>query len=74
MTDQGRLDFYVVSTRSLCPIKIKININKFAISSHTALKLAIEAQRSYLKLTCEYELDILPTQKLVPQRMMVETT
>ena len=35
---------------------IKTNVNKFAISPHTALKLGIQAMRSYLKLTYEYEL------------------
>ena len=33
---------------------LKTNINKFAISNHIALKLAIDAPRSYLKLTFEY--------------------
>ena len=35
-------------------------MNKLAISSHTALILAILALRSYLRLTYEYELRTLP--------------
>ena len=42
----------------------------FAISNHTALILGIHALKSYLKLICEYELNILPNRKLVPQRIM----
>ena len=38
---------------------IKTNVNKFAILSHTALKLGMQNLRSYMRLTCEYELDIL---------------
>ena len=49
---------------------IKTNVNKFATSSHTALKLGTQSLRSYLKVTCEYELQIL---KLVPQKIMVKT-
>ena len=39
---------------------LKANVNKFVISSHTALKLGTYSLRSYLKVTCEYELHILP--------------
>ena len=35
---------------------IKTNVNKFAISSHTALKLGKQALKSYLKITCEFQL------------------
>ena len=42
---------------SLCPLESKEN--KFAISTHTALKLDIQALGNYLKLTREYELYIL---------------
>ena len=41
-----------------------MNVNKFAISNHTALKLHVQALRSYLSLTCEYELYILPNKKV----------
>ena len=51
-----------------------MNVNKFAISNHKALKLDVQALRSYLSLICEYELHILPNKKLVPQRIMVKTT
>ena len=35
---------------------IKSNVNKFAISSHAALKLGEQALRSDLKITCEFQL------------------
>ena len=43
--------------------RIKTNINKFGISNHTALKLAIQALRSYLNQTCKYELHTLSDTK-----------
>ena len=33
----------------------KTNVNKFPISSQTALILGMQAPRSYFRLTCEYE-------------------
>ena len=39
-------------------------MNKFAISNHTALKLDVHAPRSNLRLICEYELYILPNNKV----------
>ena len=42
---------------------IKINVNTFAIWNNTTLKLAIQALRSYLKLTREYEFYIQPNTK-----------
>ena len=42
---------------------IKTNVNKYAISNHTAFKLRTHALRSYLKLTSEYELHNLPNTK-----------
>ena len=47
MADQERSDF--------CET-IETNNNKFAISNHTALRLDVQALRSYLRLICEYEL------------------
>ena len=41
-----------------------MNVNKFAISNHTALKLDVQALRSYLSLICEYEIYILPNRKV----------
>ena len=49
---------------SLCALESKQNLNKFAISTHTALKLGIQAQGSYLKPNCEYELHILANTKV----------
>ena len=54
--------------------RTETNVNKFAISNHTALKLDVQALRSYLSLICEYELYILPNKKLVLQRIMVKIT
>ena len=53
---------------------IETNVNKSAILNHTALKLNVQALRSYLSLICEYELYILPNKKLVPQKIMVKAT
>ena len=53
---------------------IKTNVNKFAISNHTALILGVHALRSYLKLIYEYEFHSLPNKKLVAQTIMVKTT
>ena len=42
---------------------IKTNVNKFAILIHTVLKLGTQNLGSYMRLTCEYELDILSNTK-----------
>ena len=63
MADQGRSDFYVVLTMSLCVLESKQNVNKFAILSNTVLKLGTEHLGSYMRLTCQYELDILSNTK-----------
>ena len=43
---------------------IKTIVNKFAISNRMALILGVRALRSYLKLTCEYELHSLQNKKV----------
>ena len=48
---------------SLCT-SVETNVNKFAISNHTALKLDVQALRSYLRPICEYELYTLPNKKV----------
>ena len=53
---------------------IKTNLYKFAISSLTAFKLAKQALKSYLKITCEFQARSPLNKKLVPQRIMVKTT
>ena len=53
MADQGRFDFYVVFTMSLCALGLKHIVDKFAVS------LGVHALRNYLKLIYEYELRIL---------------
>ena len=70
MEDQGRSDFYVVFTMSLCVLELK----QFAISNHTALILRVHTLRSYLKRICEYELHSLRNKKLVAERIMVKIT
>ena len=64
MADQDRYDFFVAFTMSLCALESKQTLNKFAISTHIALKLGIQALGSYLKQKCEYELDIIPNTKV----------
>ena len=44
---------------SLCALE-----SKKTLMSYTALKLATQSLRSYLKVTCEYELYILPNTKV----------
>ena len=39
-----------------------------AILNHTALKLRMRAPRSYLKVTCEHELYMLPDTKISPAK------
>ena len=41
-----------------------MNVNTFAISNHTALKLDVQALRSYFNQICEYELYILPNKEV----------
>ena len=43
---------------------IETNVNKFAISNHTALQFKAEVLRSHLRLVCEYELYTLPNKKV----------
>ena len=66
MADQGRSDLCVVFTMSLCALESnqKLISSLFAISSHTALKLCTQSLRSYFKVTCEYELHLLPNTKV----------
>ena len=74
MADQGRSDFSVAFTINLCALEFKIEVNKIAISAHMALKLGRHVLKSYLKITCEFQLRILLIKKLVPQRITVKTT
>ena len=64
MTGQERSDFYVVFTMNLCALQSKQTLNKFAILTHTAWNLGIQALRSYLKITREYELHTLSNAKV----------
>ena len=41
-----------------------MNVNKIAISNHTALKLDVQALKNYLSLICEYELYTLSNKKV----------
>ena len=62
MADQGRSDFYVVFTMSLCALGLKQLL--ISLPDHTALILRVHALRSYLKIICEYELHSLPNKKV----------
>ena len=53
--------FYVVFTTSLCAHESKQTLIS---SRHTALKLGTQSLRSFVKVTCEYELPILPNTKV----------
>ena len=65
--DQERSDFCVVFTVSLCALGPK-NVHMFSFSNHASLKLGIHVLRGYLRLTCEYELHILPNTKVSAAR------
>ena len=56
------LTFCSFDHEPLCT-RIKTNVNKFAILSHTVLKLATQNLGSYMRLTYENELDILSNTK-----------
>ena len=60
--DQGRCDFCVGFYHESLHTSIKKDLNKFAISSHMPLKLGrhVQALKSYLKITHEFRLHILP--------------
>ena len=73
MADQERPDFCLVFTMSLACTWIKTNVNKFAISTHTALKLGIQALGSHLKLTSDMSFISYQIQKLALQRIIVKT-
>ena len=64
MVDQRRSDFYVVLPMSLCILESKQNVNKFVILSQTILKLGIQNLGSYMRITFEYELDVLSNTKV----------
>ena len=51
---------------SLRALEIETNVDKFAMSSHTGTAFNLDKQvlRSYLKLTCEYELYISSNTKV----------
>ena len=51
-----------------------MNVNKFAISNHTALKLDVQALRSYLSPIVNMSFISYQIKKLVPQRIMVKAT
>ena len=63
MVDEGRSDFYVNLTLSLCVLESKQMSISLLFLSHTVLKLGAQNLRSSIRLTCEYELDILSNTK-----------
>ena len=64
MADYERSEFCVVFTISLCALELKKNVNKLAISSHTFLKLGKQALKSYVKITCDFQLRSPPNNKV----------
>ena len=64
MADQGRSDFYVVYTMSLCVLELKQTLISLLFQIHTALKIDLHTLGSYLRLMCEYEPYILPNKKV----------
>ena len=68
MADQGRPDFYGVSM-SLCTL-VEINVNKFAISNHTALKLHVQALRSFPRLIINMSFISYQIEKLLLKRII----
>ena len=59
MVDQGRSDFYVVLTMSLRVLESKQMLISLLFKVIQFLKLGTQNLGSYMRLTCEYELDIL---------------
>ena len=62
----GQRDVWLLCSFCHEPLRtwIETNVNKFAISNHTALKLDVQTLRGFLSLICEYELYILPNKKV----------
>ena len=63
MVDQGRSDFYIVLTMSLCVLESKQMLISLLFQVIQFLKLGTQNLGSYKRLTCEYELDILSNTK-----------
>ena len=64
MADQERSDFGVVFITSLCALEFKETLISFAISNHTAFIIDVHSLRSCMRVTCEYEIHILPDKKV----------
>ena len=62
LADQGRSDVCVVFTMSLCTLELKQTV--ISLLCHTALKLGEQAPKSYLKISCEFQLHILSNKKV----------
>ena len=67
MVDQGKSNFCVVFTMSLCALELKQPLISLFFLHHAAWKLRIHALRNCLTLICEHELQILPIKNLGPQ-------
>ena len=63
MVDQGRPDFYVVLTMSLRAFESNQMLISLVFKVIQFLKLGTQNLGSYMRLTCEYELDILTNAK-----------
>ena len=68
--DGGLGDVWILCNFYHEPLRIwiKTNVNKFAISSHTALKLGKKVLKSYLKITCEFQLLNPPNKEVSPAK------
>ena len=63
IVDQGRSDFYVVLTISLPAFESKQMLISLLFKVIQFLKLGTQNLGSYMRLTCEYDLDILSNTK-----------
>ena len=57
-----------------CLAFVETNVNKFAISNHTALKLHVHALRTFPRLIVNMSFISYQIEKLLLQRIMVKTT
>ena len=64
MADQGRSDVSVAFTMNLCALELKQTVISLLFQVIRALKLGEQALKSYLKITCEFQLHILPNKKV----------
>ena len=69
MADQGRPDFYGYFSMSLCTL-VETNVNKLASSDHAALKLHVQALRSFPRLIVNMRFISYQIERLLLQRII----